>query len=87
MTETAVPSFKKIRDSIPGSTAPRTLDAAIEFLDQLDGAIDLDDVGLKVYEALAAVIFELRKLNTSLKTLKTELAGNDAGELTTNEEK
>ena len=49
MTETAVPSFKKIRDSIPGSTAPRTLDAAIEFLDQLDGAIDLDDVGLKVY--------------------------------------
>ena len=57
MTENTVPSFKEIWDSTPKSATPRTLDAAIAFLNQLDGAIDLDDAQLKVYDVLASLIY------------------------------
>ena len=58
MTETNVPNFHEIWNSVPELTAPRTLDAAIEFLNQIDHAIDLDDAKLEVYDVLVA--FDLR---------------------------
>lgn len=84
MASNEVPSFKEIWDAVPGSTAPRTLDAAIEFLNQVD-AIDIDNAGINVFEILAVLVHELRELNTNLKSLKTEIAGNAAGELATTE--
>ena len=77
MASNEVPSFKEIWDAVPQSAAPRTLDAAIAFLDQIDGAIDLDDAQLKVYDVLACLVHELRELN---RALKTEIAGNAAGD-------
>lgn len=76
-----MPSFKAVWDSVPQSSAPRTLDAAIAFLDQLDDAVDrwAEDPNISVWEALDALVHELHELGTHLKTLKTEIDGNAAG--------
>ena len=75
---TTVPSFQKIWKDVPESTTPRTLDAAIAFLNQLDDAIDLDDAGINVWGVLTDLIRELKELERNLKAMREDKGAHTA---------